>query len=109
KDASKKSKGRWDILTDAYGRQYWRHSETGETSYAFGGALVSPVGTVNPSPMVYPGGAAVFTPSPVYPVAPAKKKKEKGRGWWETKYDDDGDRYWEHTNTKKTTYKDPYF
>ncbi|CAM9164646.1 unnamed protein product [Ectocarpus sp. 6 AP-2014] len=120
----KKDEGRWDMLTDAYGRTYWQHSITGEWTYGHGGGLVSPVGTVNPSPMGYPGGP-VFTPSPVpggalYPFAvapPAKKKdddekdekKEKGKGWWETKYDEDGDRYWEHTVTKKTTYKDPYY
>lgn len=86
-----------------------QHSVTGETTPVYGGGLVSPVGTVNPSPVVYPGGAAVFTPSPVYPVAPAKKKKDKGKGWWETMYDEDGDRYWEHTVTKKKTYKDPYY
>ncbi|CAM9601734.1 unnamed protein product [Ectocarpus fasciculatus] len=122
----KKDEGRWDMLTDAYGRTYWQHNITGEWTYGYGAGLVSPVGTVNPSPMGYPGGP-IFTPSPVpggalYPFAvapPAKKekkdddekdeKKEKGKGWWETKYDEDGDRYWEHTVTKKTTYKDPYY
>lgn len=87
---------------------------TGEWRFTFGGGLVSPVGTVNPSPVVgYPG--AVFTPSPVFappPPPPAKKKddekKKKEKGYWETFYDDDGDRYYEHTVTKKVTYKDPY-
>lgn len=94
-----------------------QHSKTGEWSYGgVGGSLVSPVTTITPSPIGYTG--AMFTPSPVFapppPPPPAEKKpkdddKKKGKGWWETMYDDDGDRYWEHTVTKKTTYKDPYF
>lgn len=92
---------------------------TGEWSYGVGGGLVSPVLAVNPSPVLaYPG--VVFTPSPVFappPPPPAKKKDEKkkdetkkeGKGWWEAVYDDHDNRYWEHTVTKKTTYKDPYF
>ncbi|CAM9686648.1 unnamed protein product [Ectocarpus sp. 13 AM-2016] len=114
-----KDEGSWEELTDVYGRKYWQHSKTGEWHFGYGGGFVPPVGTVNPSPMGYPGGP-VFTPSPVpggtlFPVAvaapPAKKKekKEKGKGWWETMYNEDGDKYWEHTVTKKTTYKDPYY
>eukprot|EP00903_Cladosiphon_okamuranus_P008947 g8562.t1 len=111
----KKDEGKWEMFTDAYGRPYWKHSKTGEWSYGgVGGSLVSPVTTINPSPIGYPG--TVFTPSPVFAVAPPAKKekkkdddKKKGKGWWESMYDDDGDRYWEHTVTKKTTYKDPYF
>lgn len=95
---------------------------TGEVS----GGLVSPVSTINPSPMGFPG--AVFTPSPVPPAftpAPAfvvaaplngkknkkkEKKEEKGReAFWEEKFDKDGVKYWKHTVTKKITYRDPYF
>ncbi len=93
---------------------------TGEVS----GGLVSPVSTINPSPIGYPGGM-VFTPSPVpagfapaptYVVAPPlngkKEKKEKKEGkreaYWEEVYDKDGDKFWKHTITKKTTYRDPY-
>ncbi|CAM9852651.1 unnamed protein product, partial [Pylaiella littoralis] len=125
KKEDKKDEGRWDMLTDTYGRTYWQHSITGDWSYGMGG-LVSPAVTVNPSPVGF-AGPAVFTPSPVpagyapYPfvaLAPKKEEgkdedkkedKEKGRGWWETMYDDDGDKYWEHTVTKKKTYKDPYY
>ncbi|CAN0546372.1 unnamed protein product [Ectocarpus sp. 12 AP-2014] len=124
-----KDEGKWDMLTDVYGRAYWQHSVTDEWAYVYGGGLsVPPVVAVSPTPMVYPHGV-VFTPPPVYaaapnPLLPAKKKdtaggqkdgdekdekKEKGKGWWEVTYDEDGDRYWEHTVTKKTTYKDPYY
>lgn len=101
---------------------------TGEWTYGVGGGgLVSPVLAVNPSPVVGYPGAAVFTPSPIFavppPLPPAKKKNEnkkevkkdanqkegKGKGWWEVVFDDRGNRYWEHTVTKKTTYKDPYY
>lgn len=66
-----------------------------------------------PSPA--PWGGNVVPPSPVPFVVTVnateekkteKKEKEK-KGWWETKYDDDGQRYWEHTGTKKKAYKDP--
>ncbi|CAM9601805.1 unnamed protein product [Ectocarpus fasciculatus] len=121
KKEDKEDEGSWERLTDAYGRMYWKHSKTGEWHYGHGGGFVPPVGAVNPSPMGY--HTPIFTPSPapggtLYPVVvappPAKKKekdekKEKGKGWWETKYDEDGDRYWEHTVTKKTTYTDPYY
>ncbi|CAN0092652.1 unnamed protein product [Ectocarpus fasciculatus] len=123
-----KDEGKWDMLTDVYGRAYWQHSVTGEWSYVYGGGLsVPPVVAASPSSMVCSHGV-VLTPPPVYAAAsrshlPAKKKdaadekkdddrkdeKKKGKGWWETKYDEDGDRYWEHTVTKKTIYKDPYY
>lgn len=73
----------------------------------------------------------VFTPSPMFalPSPPVmekgdkKKEKEqkkekdqdqdqerkKEKGWWEAMYDKDGVRYWQHTVTKKTSYKDPYY
>ncbi|CAB1114903.1 unnamed protein product [Ectocarpus sp. CCAP 1310/34] len=106
-----------------------QHSVTGEWAYVYGGGLSAPpVVAVSPTSVVYPHGVVVMPP-PVYaaapnPPLPAKKKdvaggqkdcdekdekKEKGKGWWETKSDKDGDRYWEHTVTKKITYKDPYY
>lgn len=97
---------------------------TGEWSYGIGGGLVSPAVAVNPSPIIGYPGAAVFPPSPIFAapqLAPAKKKdetkkddkkddkKKLGRGWWETMYDDHGNRYWKHTVSEKTTYRDPYY
>ncbi|CAM9103996.1 unnamed protein product [Scytosiphon promiscuus] len=117
----KKDDGRWDMLTDVYGRLYINHTVM-HWSFVYGSSgLVPPVPAVHSSPMVYPCGT-VFTPSPT-PVAMAEKeddegakkneseepKSVKGRGWWETMYNEEGVRYWEHTVTKKKTYKDPYF
>ncbi|CAM9183083.1 unnamed protein product [Hapterophycus canaliculatus] len=116
-DGNDKKNGRWDMLTDAYGRLYWQHSVTGEWSFVYGSsALVSPIAAVHAAPMVYTGGT-VFAPSPA-PVAmvnPSKEnkgeeqKKATGKGWWEAMYNEEGVRYWQHTVTKKITYKDPYF
>eukprot|EP00752_Nemacystus_decipiens_P007267 g6505.t1 len=131
KSSDKKDEGKWELLTDAFGRTYWQHSATGEWRWAaVGGALVSPDGTVNPSPVVAYPAMVSFTPPPVAvpppapvavpppaPVAvpppppPAKKKdddKKKGKGWWKSCYDEYGDRYYEHTVTKEVTRKDPY-
>ena len=98
---------------------------TGEWTYGIAGGTVSPVLAVNPSAVLaYPGAA--FTPSPVFTpflLPPAKKKdetkkddnkkdndqKKKVTGWWEQMYDEDGDRFWKHTVSQKTTYEDPYF
>eukprot|EP00903_Cladosiphon_okamuranus_P008945 g8560.t1 len=115
--------GRWERLTDVYGRTYWQHSVTGEWSYGVGGGLVSPVLAVNPSPIVgYPG--AVFSPSTIFaaPLAPPAKKgnekkeevkkdasKKEGKGWWEAVFDDRGNRCWVHTVTNRMTHKDPYY
>ena len=85
------------------------------------GGLVSPVSTINPTPIGYPGAVfapspvpTVFAPSPAFVVAPPmnekkEEKKEEGNkeAYWEEKYDGDGVRYWKHTITKKTTYSDP--
>ncbi len=93
---------------------------TGEWSYPYGGGLVSPISTVIPSPIGYPGTMftpspvpTVFTPSPAFVIAPPvkgkKEKKEQGKGFWDEEYDKDGGRFWRHTATKKTTYSDPYY
>ncbi|CAM9164723.1 unnamed protein product [Ectocarpus sp. 6 AP-2014] len=84
KKKDKKDEGSWEKLTDVYGRTYWQHSKTGEWHFGYGGGFVPPVGTVNPSPMGYPGGP-VFTPSPVpggtlFPVAVAAPPGKEGEG-----------------------------
>ncbi len=99
---------------------------TGEWSYGHGGGLVPPVRLSNPSPMGYPGGV-VFTPPPIFafPSPPESKKGEgkkkaqqeekekneenKREAYWEEMYDKDGIKFWKHTITNKTTYRDPYF